>query len=248
MGRPALLKLLAMLASLLALMLSVPALASAQHAPAASPSCHAASDATRNFSDMIDGSAWICSDKNWEANRPVAWLRFDASSWADEMLPRHFISRISRHDSIEFAALDADGTLRTLRHDEAAGRPFGGGPAFELALPEITENTRALLVRIERPHSIPLLTEAKLAVAPEDVAWSQHEMILLALVIGMLVLPLCFDVSFFIVLRERSVMLHAIMVVAMMTYVLFAGGLISVFATLPVALIAVLAPLSWAIG
>ncbi|MEM7666511.1 MAG: diguanylate cyclase [Pseudomonadota bacterium] len=248
MGSPVLSKLLATLAALFALMVSAPALADARHAPAAAPSCHASSDATRGFSDMLDDAEWICSNEDWRANQPVAWLRFDADSWSDQNIPRHFVSRIARHNRIEFAALDADGTMRTLSHNESAGRPFGGGPVFELALPEITEATQAMLVRIERPHSIPLLTEAKLAVDPDDVAWSQHEMILLALVIGMLVLPLCFDVSFFIVLRERSVMLHAMMVVSMMTYVMFAGGLISVFVTLPVPLIAVLAPLSWAIG
>jgi len=62
------------------------------------------------------------------------------------------------------------------------------------------------------------------------------------------VLPLLFDISFFVVLRERFVVLHAAMVSAMMAYVLMAGGLASAFVTLPVALMAVLAPLSWAIG
>jgi diguanylate cyclase (GGDEF)-like protein len=50
------------------------------------------------------------------------------------------------------------------------------------------------------------------------------------------------------VLRERFVFMHAAMVGAMMVYVLFAGGLISVFVSLPVGLIAVIAPLSYAVG
>ncbi|MFN3865024.1 MAG: diguanylate cyclase domain-containing protein, partial [Erythrobacter sp.] len=68
------------------------------------------------------------------------------------------------------------------------------------------------------------------------------------LVLGMLVLPLMFDVSFYLVLRERFVLYHAAMVVAMMGYVLFAGGLISVVANLPVVFLAIMAPLCWAIG
>lgn len=71
---------------------------------------------------------------------------------------------------------------------------------------------------------------------------------LLALVIGMLILPLTFDISFFLVLRERFVAIHALMVVATMSYVLFAGGLISVFATMPLHMIAIAGPLGWAFG
>jgi hypothetical protein len=83
---------------------------------------------------------------------------------------------------------------------------------------------------------------------PEDAARSLEEMMLLALVLGMLVLPLMFDVSFYLVLRDRFVLFHAVMVVAMMGYVLFAGGVISVLASLPVAFLAVMAPLCWAVG
>ena len=50
-----------------------------------------------------------------------------------------------------------------------------------------------------------------------DGDWSQFEVMLLAFVIGMLVLPILIDASFYIVLRERFVALHALMVMAMMT-------------------------------
>ena len=143
-------------------------------------------------------------------------------------------------------------TLRTLlrarRFAESDGRPFAAGPVFRLPLPVITADTRAVLVRIDAPHSIPLLTEAGIARYPEDANRSLEEMMLLALVLGMLVLPLLFDVSFYLVLRERFVLYHATMVVAMMGYVLFAGGLISVVASLPVAFLAIMAPLCWATG
>ncbi|HSJ78651.1 MAG TPA: diguanylate cyclase, partial [Erythrobacter sp.] len=73
-------------------------------------------------------------------------------------------------------------------------------------------------------------------------------LVLLAFVMGMLVLPLLFDISFFLVLRDRFVVLHAAIVGAMMTYVLFAGGLVSTIATVPIAVMAVMAPLSYAFG
>lgn len=138
--------------------------------------------------------------------------------------------------------------MRAIRYNEADGEPFSAGPVFSLRLPEITDQTRAVLVRIEKPHSIPLLTEARLARHRDNADWSLMEMMLLPLVTGMLILPLLFDITFWMVLRERFVLVHAAMVVAMMSYVTFAGGLISMFATLPMAFTAIMAPLSWAIG
>jgi len=224
-----------------------PAAALSDH-PAFAPTCHAVSGTDTGLRAMAAAGAWTCTDPTPRADSAVAWLRFDARSWQAEERPRHFFTRAARHRSITLAALDADGTLRMRSFTEAEARPLAAGPVFALPLPEIREETRALIVRIERPHSVPLLSEARLVYDEGDAGWSEHEMMLLAMVIGMLILPLFFDVSFFLVLRERFVALHAGMVVSMMLYVLFAGGLVSVFWALPVALAAVIAPLSWAVG
>ncbi|MEM6494282.1 MAG: diguanylate cyclase [Pseudomonadota bacterium] len=220
--------------------------------PSFAPRCHAASGLDTSVEAMTQNPGvngpWTCADENWVAHEPVSWLLFEREAWDGEERPRYFYSRIARHKSITFAALDADGTVRTQSFDEADGRPFVAGPVFQLQLPEIKAETTALIVRIERPHSIPLLTEARLAFHPEDADWSQLEVMILAFVIGMLVLPLFFDISFFIVLRERFVLMHAAMVLAMMIYVSSAGGLLAVFSFISLPMVAVMAPLMWAIG
>ena len=238
-------------------LLAAPAAASTYgHAePSFAPLCHAASDLATDIVTMAasatsatPGSAWVCSDTNWIANKPVAWLLFTADAWQGEKPPRYFFSRIARHQSVTFTALDADGSIRTLKWEEDDGTPFALGPVFRLDLPEISADTQALVVRIERPHSVPLLTEARLIHYPDDADWSQLEVILVAFVVGMLVLPLFFDISFFIVLRERFVLLHAAMVIFMMGYVLTAGGLISVVPFFSLRTLAVAGPLLWAVG
>jgi len=239
----------AMIAALLAIVLAGPAWASDTGEPSFAPICHFASDDNLELADVVQGSSqWICEDRKWAANQPIAWLRFDAESWEGEERPRFFFSRIARFEAIDMAALDKDGSFRSVSHLESDGQPFGKGPVFQLRLPDVTQDTQSIFVRIQRPHSVPLLTEARLMHFPEDADWSQVEVMLLAMVVGMLVLPLLFDISFFVVLRERFVALHAVMVVAMITYVTFAGGLISVFVTLPVSTIAIIGPLAWAIG
>ncbi len=233
---------------LLVLLAARPAAAEHQTVPSYAPACHAATDAARSVDAMRSRNPWVCQNSGWHSSTPAAWLRFEAEDWRGHSLPRHFFTRTARFRSITFHVFDADGTSRTSRLTSADGIPFPSGPVFQLPLPEVTAKTTTILVRIEAPHSVPLLTEARITHDPGKAEWSQIDMMLLAFVAGMLVLPLLFDISFFVVLRERFVVLHAAMVTAMMTYVLTAGGLVSAFLTLPVALLAVLAPLSWAVG
>ncbi len=238
-----------MLASVLAFALT-PQGVRAEHptSPMTQAICHAASGPKANFADMVGPGSWNCANSDWRADQPVAWLRFDASSWAEAGAPNFFVSRTARFEAITFAAFDRDGTMRTARYAEAEGKVLPAGPFFQLRLPEITPETQMVVVRIDRPHSIPLLTEARLTQLAGQSIWTQLDMMLLALVVGMLILPLMFDISFFVVLRERFVAIHAVMVASMISYVLFAGGLITVLVELPVRVNAVMGPLCWAIG
>ncbi len=235
-------------AVLLALVAGRPAAAQDQVLPSFAPACHAATPVDRAAAAMIMRAEWTCTNDSWRSDVPAVWLRFEAQEWNTELAPRQFFSRIARFESITFYAVDVGGAIRTARYTEADGRPFAEGPVFQLPLPEITAQTGMLLVRIEAPHSVPLLTEARITHDKSNAEWRQISLVLLAFVMGMLVLPLLFDISFYVVLREKFILVHAAMVCAMMTYVMFAGGLVSAFATLPIALMAVIAPLSYAIG
>ncbi|MBA4046310.1 MAG: GGDEF domain-containing protein [Erythrobacter sp.] len=239
---------LLLIAVLLALGVGQPLRAHEGTLPSFAPACHAVTSLERSAQSMAARSEWTCSDADWRSDVPAVWLRFEAAGWQGTLAPRQFFTRIARFDTISFYALDADGTQRVKHYTEAEAEPFAAGPVFQLALPEITLQTEALLVRVTRPHSVPLLTEARITHDKSKAVWPQISIALLAFVMGMLVLPLLFDVSYFLVLRERFVVVHAAMVSAMMVYVMFAGGLVSTIVTLPVAVLAVLAPLSYAIG
>ncbi|WP_066529109.1 diguanylate cyclase [Erythrobacter sp. CCH5-A1] len=239
---------LGIVAAMLVLLAARPAAADDRAVLTHAPACHAATGLKTGLDAMRPRAGWGCDDTGWRADVPAVWLRFEADSWKNAALPRHFFSRNARFTSITFHAIDADGAVRSLRLGEADGRPFAAGPVFQLPLPDITAKTTTLIARIEAPHSVPLLTEARITHDAGKADWSQVDMMLLAFVAGMLMLPLLFDISFFVVLRERFVVLHAAMVSAMMIYVLTAGGLASAFVTLPVAAMAVTGALSWAVG
>jgi diguanylate cyclase (GGDEF)-like protein len=248
MGRIRLLIRFFMAAVLMAICAARPAAADDHVVPVHAPACHAFAGPDRSAADLRARSDWTCDNSGWRSDVPAVWLRFEAADWQGEPLPRHFFTRIARFESIAFHAIDADGTMRSARFTEADGKPFASGPVFQLPLPAVTADTQMVLVQIARPHSVPLLTEARITHDPGEAEWSQIDMMLLAFVMGMLVLPLLFDISFFLVLRERFVVLHAAMVATMMVYVMTAGGLASAFVRLPVAVMAVLGPLSYAVA
>jgi len=238
----------AAMALLAALLVPAAAIAHPSGEPSFAPTCHASTDAEVGFPTMIERGSWNCDEYVDDAGNPVSWLRFESDAWNADEPPRYFFTRIARFESIAFAAIDVDGDRRIERYDAADAEPFAAGPVFELKLPQITRDTRAVLVRIDRPHSVPMLTEARLTRLSKDADWSQTDMMLLSLVLGMLVLPLFFDISFFVVLREKFVAYHAAMVISMIAYTLLGSGLISAFVILPLDVIAIGAPLSWAIG
>lgn len=184
-------------AALLALLAARPAAADDHTVPTFAAACHAVTGAEVTAREIQARGQWICNNQSWRSDVPVVWLRFEAASWQGDKLPRQFFSRIARFTSITFHAIDADGESRVTRLTQADGVPFPAGPVFQLPLPEITAETTVLLARIEAPHSVPLLTEARITHDPGKAEWSQTEMMLLAFVVGMLVLPLLFDISFF---------------------------------------------------
>lgn len=233
------------LALMLATLFAAPAYAHGNHGEAFDPTCHAVSDVDRGPQDMLVSSRWNCTNDGWRADALVTWLRFDADTWADSSTPAHFVTRIARFRSIAFTAVDRDGTQRSLQFAERDGQPIGAGPVFQLPLPEITDQTTTLLVRVEGPHSIKMLTEARISRNPEAGQWSHFDLALMAFILGLMVLPLVFDISFMVQQRNRVVLAHSGMVAGMIAYILFAGGLISELVILPLPALAIAGPLLW---
>lgn len=207
--------------------------------------CHAYSEDPLPLAAAEARLGWRCGMGGWEDGHAVTWLRFEG--WDAGRPPRLFVSRITMFQSIEIAALDAGGAIRSRSFGIGDAQPLLAGPVFGLELPPAGPDTVAYVVRIKRAHSVTIGSEATLrALAVSGV--SARSLVLLAIVLGMLLMPLLFDLMYFYVLRERFVLLHAAMVIAMIVYVLAAGGLITALALLPVSVLAIAGPLSWALA
>ncbi|MDN3646684.1 diguanylate cyclase [Pontixanthobacter aestiaquae] len=213
------------------------------------PNCSAVASATADAVEVIaDPQLWNCSGADYASGQQVTYLRFDASDWQGSLTPVNFFTRISRFQSITLYAYDADGWVDSIAYRPEDARPIAAGPVFTLELPEIGPETTEVIARIEGPHSVTMLSEARLSTTADGAEWTQIDVMLLVLIVGILISPLIFDLSFYIVLRERFVMIHAGMVATMIGYVMFAGGVITIFADVSVTTMAILGPFLWAVG
>ncbi len=238
-------KLLARLLVLAALLIGAWQPATAAPIRYVSPSCHAYS-ATSVTMERAASLRWDCDKGSWRDGQPVSWLRFPAGKLGAPAT--EFSSRITVFRAIAIASVDTAGRMRVRTYTPEDAEAIVDGAVFRLKMPPPLPDNRYWVVRIERPHSVTVQSEARIAHDDLHDAGSLIAIAVLSLVLGMLVTPLLFDINFYIVLRERFVLLHAGMVMAMISYLLFAGGLVGLAGRMPITLMAVVAPLAWAIG
>ena len=209
-------------------------------------SCHTYSDRVLSMEQALTGLEWRCDRQGWQDGRTVTWLRFPTTDLAEK--PVAFASRTTVFESFAIAAI-IDGRIAAEAHfrlDQAV--PVPAGPVFTYPVPETSAVPHEYLVRIVRPHSVTAGSEAHMWMRGHARYELLAPLVILAVVTGMLVMPLLFDGMFYLVLRERFVLLHAGMTVAMLIYALASGGVITAFAELPVDLLARLGPIAWALG
>lgn len=234
--------------ALLAAVAAAPAVA-ARYTPTYASKCHAASDARVSIAEMArNEQRWHCGPGDWDNTRPAAWLKFDPAAWRGNIPPLAFLSHITRFERITVSAVDANGSIRAHSYASGAVELLENGPLFMVPLPEVRPGTTAVIVRIDRPHNVTVLSEAQLTPRPRLAGWPPSAVALLAMIAGMLVIPLVFDLCFYAVLRERFLLLHAVMVASMSGYLAFSGGLALAFARPSIDFVAIAGPFFFVIG
>jgi diguanylate cyclase (GGDEF)-like protein len=97
-----------------------------------------------------------------------------------------------------------------------------------LALPYTPADPRLVVVRIDGPWSKTIASEARLDSAPEGSGWTMGEVVAMAAIGGMLIVPLLLNFGFYIVLRRPFVLWHIVMVGCMLVETVIGTGLIHI--------------------
>lgn len=123
----------------------------------------------------------------------------------------------------------ADGTQKLVDVDrQLPAREWFAGNRFSIPVPAHPEPLVAVDTVIEEPHSRATLRRPRLMA--ENHVQSEHfgRSLVYALVLGLLILPILYDILFFRILRQSFVLWHLAMVVSMAAFTLFHSGIIFV--------------------
>lgn len=195
--------------------------------------CHASAARDEDYARLAARpDRWDCSARGWSVAAPAAFLRFDLRGAG--YTPTVFTTRLTRFAAMQLTVIGADG--RTASRDLTAREMTPATTDWDMsaALPRIAGPVAAVVVRIEGARHTGMLSAARLAANADDTPESLRHELLIALLCGMLCMPLLFNFAFFRVLRERFLLWHALATAFMLVHTLVTSGMINRFVALTV--------------
>ncbi|MGU3577024.1 diguanylate cyclase [Brucellaceae bacterium C25G] len=175
---------------------------------------------------------WSCDDNDYSIDAERVLLRFDTTDHDASL--RYLLSRRSAIKAIQLLAFDNDGTVRqnTIAASDLESSLIGG--YFAAPLPEITQQTKNVIVAFDMPTNPMIIEKAYLGSSDiNDAASNIRLLIILAGLAGMLVMPLIFNAAFYRILREAFVLWHSALTLSLLSTIILTSGLSVVFYDLP---------------
>lgn len=175
---------------------------------------------------------WICDDSNWSIAGEDLYLRFRLGT-SGQPPARSFVTIASRFRAIVLTVVDADGAKRSARFGPHNARHLPTGPMMVLPLPEVSRQSTYVMVRIERPWTKSAGSAARLDSDLQGSGWPITEIVSMAAICGLLVVPLLLTAAFYAVLPERFVLWHLVVTASMLFQVLIGTGFIHLLMPMP---------------
>jgi diguanylate cyclase (GGDEF)-like protein len=211
MARNSILLVTGWLLALVCAALAVPAAeASTTNAPSI---CSVSGSADRSLAQLAASNAeWNCTESRFDLSQERTVLRMDISwkTGAETVkLPRYLVGRSATFKRVSILAEDRDGSMR--QRDYGFNEVQPGLPGFQYAaeLPPVTGQTRFVYIGFEGPGQQIVFDHLSLVdelpgEAPDERALS----LFLAVLCGMILMPLTFNLALYRILREPFLLWH----------------------------------------
>nr|WP_246450420.1 diguanylate cyclase [Rhizobium wenxiniae] len=175
---------------------------------------------------------WICGDQTYSLEGERVLLRFDIGP--DDTLPRYLFSRRSALQAVHLLAIDRDGAIRQSSFSSGDLSNSLRGGYFKSSLPEVTRNTQYVIAAFDLPSHRMTLERAYLSQSDLPLSGSLlRSFLLLAILAGMLSMPLIFNAAFYRILNEPFVLWHSTLTISLLLTILVSSGLAAVLFDLP---------------
>ena len=188
-------------------------------------SCWTSSSLSDDLATVVRSpERWTCGDRIYSLEGERTLLRFEIGP--NDVLPQYFFSRRSALAAVHLLAIDRDGAMRqtSLSAGELPSALSGG--YFKASLPAVSRDTRQVVVAFDLPSHQMTLERAYLS--PSDIPLGPdhiRSLLLLAMLAGMLSMPLIFNAAFYRILREPFVLWHSMLTISLLLTILVSSGL-----------------------
>ena len=201
--------------ALLCACISMPAAAMPAIAKAAEPAtvCSVSGPADRSLSQLVSAEpVWNCTadDHDLSQERTVLRMEVTRDSGAETPdLPRFLIGRSATFKRLDILAEDRDGSMRARGYAFDEVQPGLSDLRYSAALPPITGQTRLIYVGIEGAGQQIVFDQLELAEnLPGNTPFERGQLLFLAVLCGMIMMPLAFNLAFYRILREPFLLWH----------------------------------------
>lgn len=180
-----------------------------------------------------EGQHWSCRGIPETSVARTALVRFDLGDAAEPTVMR---TRIGLFDRLDVVVVDADGSSRSRSYGQDDVRLVSGEPQFIAPLPELTDRSRAVFVQtIGARHDATPLRAVLFDSDPTADPAHLRTLIVIALLLGLVIAPVVFDLAFYGALRSPFLLWHAALSISFGVLVLLRSGLIVEFVDIPLA-------------
>lgn len=176
------------------------------------------------------GEHWSCQESSHiGATTSDALARFDFRPDA-QAKPQFLRSRIGLFDHLTVTAYDIDGKQRSRVYTTSNVELISGEPLFMIELPEVTDKTQAIFLQVYgMRHNATMFHAQLFDENPARTVDHIHGMLVMALLLGLMVGPILFDIVAWSALRRDFLMWHAALSSAFAFLVLVRSGLVVEF-------------------
>ena len=195
-------------------------------AAAAAPPCATRDHAETPLAALPAEVAWNCGGSLPALPAEALTLRFDVDP--ARPAPRYLTMRLGRFEAATISVVDRAGLRATARVPMAAAIPTSDGPTIALPLPRTATAPERVLVRFDRLAHTASLESLQLAAGrPDRAPGHVAELLMIALLLGMLAMPMLFDGLFWRVLRDRFIVWHAAMTACFVALIVVRSGIVN---------------------
>jgi len=179
---------------------------------------------------LVNSAKWTCPADSSDLSSGRQVLRFDLSGRSDGQGPTFFISRTAMFDNLMLITRETSGHWTSVSYQFNELQPTLFDRQFYAELPQTATAPETTYVVFDHPTQQALLDFGHLsAELPGASEADRNMLILLALVVGMIIMPLFFDAAFYRILRKPFILWHALFVCGMLIHLVTANGLPSLF-------------------